>query len=147
MDYQCIFVHCHTHLKLALLLHKTATAKYILHGTVNYNDKRTLHLTEKKLQKIHSYSLPILKWWREEDCGLSMHSKFNSFPKLSIDLRYQFLVHQFCCFKKLVFLMLVRKTQYRVANKDQVILTGYNLNFLAFFEYQLLYHTCVGVST
>ena len=46
---------------------------------------------EKKRQKIHFYSLPILKWWRE-DCGLSMHSKFNSFPKLSIDLDYQLSV-------------------------------------------------------
>ena len=30
----CIFVLCYTHMKLALLLHKTATAKYILHSTV-----------------------------------------------------------------------------------------------------------------
>ena len=29
-----IFIWCYTHLKLALLLHKTATAKYILHRTV-----------------------------------------------------------------------------------------------------------------
>ena len=29
-----IFIWCYTHLKLALLLHKTATAKYILHSTV-----------------------------------------------------------------------------------------------------------------
>ena len=30
----CIFTLCYTHLKSALLLHKTATAKYILHRTV-----------------------------------------------------------------------------------------------------------------
>ena len=29
-----IFTWCYTHLKLALLLHKTATAKYILHSAV-----------------------------------------------------------------------------------------------------------------
>ena len=31
----CIFVLCYTHMKLALLLHKTATTKIILHKTVS----------------------------------------------------------------------------------------------------------------
>ena len=31
----CIFMICYTHLNLAILLHKTATAKYILHSTVS----------------------------------------------------------------------------------------------------------------
>ena len=39
-----IFVLCYTHLKLALLHHKTATAKYILHSTVVYTLDTNTHL-------------------------------------------------------------------------------------------------------
>ena len=40
----CIFTLCYTHLKSALLLHKTATAKYILHSTVvRWQLERTMY--------------------------------------------------------------------------------------------------------
>ena len=50
----CIFIKYYNHMTLALLLHKTATAKYILHSTVT-----TIHKFSNFLTPLPPLVLPV----------------------------------------------------------------------------------------